>query len=73
MDYETQTLFWVDALEDTIESVSINGDNRKIVSSENVSITLIVSFVYYPSCPTLYSILFGQYRDCFLITTTGYQ
>ena len=36
MDYETKILYWVDALEDTIESVSITGDNRQIVSSENV-------------------------------------
>ena len=38
MDYQTKILYWVDALEDTIESVSINGDNRQIVSSENVSL-----------------------------------
>ena len=28
MDVEAKTLYWVDAMEDTIESISINGDNR---------------------------------------------
>ena len=37
MDFKSKILYWVDALEDTIESVTINGDNRRVVSSENVS------------------------------------
>ena len=56
MDFETKILYWVDALEDTIESVSINGENRQIVSSENVRDFLILfyhefhdSTIYFPA------------------------
>ena len=46
MDYETKKQYWVDALEDTIESVSINGEDRRVVSSENVSsyVSLILEY-----------------------------
>ena len=37
LDFEAKTLYWVDALEDAIESISINGENRQVITSENVS------------------------------------
>ncbi len=44
LDYDTQTLYWVDYTLDTLESSSVDGSNRMLLTRENIHCPYGITF-----------------------------